>query len=105
MNLNDVYDRAYENAMRQGYAIDGDVLRGCINAAAHANPPFKPEQLEEILLYIKENPEMLPTDPAEAPRWGERWAGFFAAQKNWKETTQGAHGEAPPPPLRFHFGL
>ena len=106
MNLDLVYDRAYENAMRQGYVIDGDVLRACIDAIAHAEPPFEAEQFEEIMLYIKEKPELLPTDPAEVPAWRRQWVGFFTAYAAWRQAAKtGTGSEAPVAPLLCDFGL
>ena len=106
MNLNIVYDRAYENAMRQGYTIDGDLLRACIDTAASGVPPFPDDQLEEILLYIKEKTELLPTDPQEVPSWRQKWTGYFKALRAWQGNAGAAAAkESQPPPLLCDFGL
>lgn len=105
MDRNDVFDRAFENAMRQGYALDRDILRLCIDTILDSGG-FLPDQCEEIMAYIKEKPELLPTSAPEAPAWRQKWADFFAARAQWAgETQNGAAENAPPPPMLYEYGL
>ncbi len=104
--LTDVYDRAYENAMRQGYHIDTDVLNECIRSVAETEPPFSDDRRQRILDYIKEKPQYLPADKDAIENWLNRWRDFFAAETRWREETD--HGKtenAPKPPLLCDFGL
>lgn len=105
MNLNDVFDRAYENAMRQGYVIDSDVLRACIDAIANAQPPYTPEHLEHVFMYIKENSELLPARVEEVRPWKRKWDQFLAAQDAWKRKLHAAPETQDPPPMLCDFGL
>ncbi|HOZ49905.1 MAG TPA: hypothetical protein PLO37_25955 [Candidatus Hydrogenedentes bacterium] len=100
MDLNDVFDRAYENAMRQGYFIDTDVLRACIDAVSRSEPPFEKDELVEALTYIKEKPELLPTSMEDVEAWRRRWTSFFDAAKRWN-----AEGYRDIPPLLCDYGL
>ncbi|HEO72307.1 MAG TPA: hypothetical protein ENN80_13685 [Candidatus Hydrogenedentes bacterium] len=103
MNLNAIFDAAYEHAMRQGYPIERDVLRACIEAATQAWPPFAEQELGEIIPYITEKPELLPTEEDDIAPWIAKWRAFFAAQTDWSE--QQDEEEDARPPLLCDFGL